>query len=68
MKIMTTMENAVINLTGCNRMTANLIVNVILDLNNEAEKIENEDLEFTNIKNANRIIEQLRNDLNGARE
>lgn len=31
MNIMTKMENIVMNLTGCSRQTANLVVNTIID-------------------------------------
>jgi hypothetical protein len=37
---MTKMENVVMNMTGCNRQTANLVVNTIID---EWEEEENEE-------------------------
>lgn len=43
MKCMTRMENAIINLTGCNRTTANLAANAILDI----DRITNEEPERT---------------------
>lgn len=41
--IMTVMENRVMQMTGCNRQTANLVVNEILDLDRDADKLLNED-------------------------
>jgi hypothetical protein len=40
--IITIMENRVIQMTGCNRQTANLIANEILDLDRDADKLLNE--------------------------
>lgn len=40
--IMTIMENRIIQMTGCNRQTANLLANEILDLDREAETILSE--------------------------
>lgn len=39
MKVMTRLETLVMNMTGCSRETANLVVNAILD---EWDKAENE--------------------------
>lgn len=41
--IMTVMENRVMQMTGCNRQTANLVANEILDLDRDADKLLNED-------------------------
>lgn len=41
--IMTVMENRVMQMTGCNRRTANLVANEILDLDRDADKLLNED-------------------------
>lgn len=41
--IMTIMENRVMQMTGCNRRTANLVANEILDLDRDADKLLNED-------------------------
>lgn len=41
--IMTIMENRIIQMTGCNRKTANLVANEILDLDREADELLNED-------------------------
>ncbi|MEG0898399.1 MAG: hypothetical protein RSF40_01635 [Oscillospiraceae bacterium] len=38
MKAMTQMENAVMNMTGCDRQTANLVANAILDTDRETEQ------------------------------
>ena len=45
MKAMTQMENAVMNMTHCDRMTANLVANAVLDIDRETEQKEeqNED-------------------------
>lgn len=40
--IMTIMENRIIQMTGCNRQTANLVANEILDLDRDADKLLNE--------------------------
>mgnify|MGYP000890360146 CR=1 FL=1 len=40
--IMTVMENRVMQMTGCNRQTANLVVNEVLDLDKKADKLLNE--------------------------
>jgi hypothetical protein len=40
MKAMTEMENAVMNMTGCPRETANLVVNAILDIDKKTSKSE----------------------------
>ena len=41
--IMTVMENRVMQMTGCNKQTANLVANEILDLDRDADKLLNED-------------------------
>jgi len=38
MKAMTQMENTVMNMTCCNRQTANLVANAILDIDKETNK------------------------------
>lgn len=40
--IITIMENRVMQMTGCNRRTANLVANEILDLDRDADKLLNE--------------------------
>lgn len=40
--IMIIMENRVMQMTGCNRQTANLVANEILDLDRDADKLLNE--------------------------
>lgn len=40
--IITIMENRVMQMTGCNRQTANLVVNEVLDLDKKADKLLNE--------------------------
>ena len=40
--IITIMENRVMHMTGCNRQTANLVANEILDLDRDADKLLNE--------------------------
>ena len=40
--IITIMENRVMQMTGCNRQTANLVTNEILDLDRDANKLLNE--------------------------
>jgi len=37
MKSMTVMENAVMNMTGCDRQTANLVANAVLEIDRETE-------------------------------
>ena len=39
--IMIIMENRIIQMTGCNRQTANLVANEILDLDREADALLN---------------------------
>lgn len=39
--VMTIMENRIMMMTGCNRMTANLVANEVLNLDNDAEFILN---------------------------
>lgn len=39
--IITIMENRIMMMTGCNRMTANLVANEVLNLDNDAEFILN---------------------------
>ena len=41
--IMIIMENRVMQMTGCNRRTANLVANEILDLDRDADKLLNEE-------------------------
>jgi DnaJ-class molecular chaperone len=38
MKTMTEMENTVMNMTRCDRQTANLVANAILDIDRKTEK------------------------------
>ena len=40
--VMTVMENHIMSMVGCNRTTANLVANEILDLDREAEWLLNE--------------------------
>ena len=40
--IITIMENRVMQMTGCNRRTANLVTNEILDLDRDADRLLNE--------------------------
>lgn len=40
--VITIMENKVMQMTGCNRQTANLVANEILDLDRDADKLLNE--------------------------
>ena len=40
--IITIMENRVMQMTGCNRQTANLVAHEILDLDRDADKLLNE--------------------------
>ena len=40
--IMTIMENRIIQMTGCNRQTANLVANEVLDLDRDADMLLNE--------------------------
>lgn len=37
--VMTIMENCVMNMTGCDRATANLVANTILDLDRESDEL-----------------------------
>lgn len=39
--VMTIMENRIMMMTGCNRMTANLVANEVLNLDHDAEFILN---------------------------
>lgn len=39
--VITIMENRVVQMTGCNRQTANLAANEILDLDRDADKLLN---------------------------
>lgn len=41
--VITIMENRVMQMTGCNRQTANLAANEILDLDRDADKLLNEE-------------------------
>lgn len=41
--VMTIMENRVMQMTGCNRQTANLVANEVLDLDREAEDLLKDD-------------------------
>lgn len=40
--VITIMENRVMQMTGCNRQTANLVVNEVLDLDRDADELLNE--------------------------
>lgn len=40
--VMTIMENRIMQMTNCDRTTANLIANEILDLDRESERLLNE--------------------------
>ena len=40
--IITIMENRVMQMTGCNRQTANLVTNEVLDLDRDADMLLNE--------------------------
>ena len=40
--VITIMENRVMQMTGCNRQTANLVVNEVLDLDRDADMLLNE--------------------------
>lgn len=40
--VMIIMENRIMSFTGCNRQTANLVANEILDLDRDADKLLNE--------------------------
>ena len=42
--IITIMENRVMQMTGCNRQTANLVTNEILDLDKKADELLNESI------------------------
>ena len=37
--VMTIMENRIMQMTGCNRETANLVANEILDLDRQSEEL-----------------------------
>ena len=39
--VITIMENRVMQMTGCNRQTANLVANEVLDLDRDADKLLN---------------------------
>jgi hypothetical protein len=42
--VMTIMENRIMQMTGCDRATANLVANEVLDLDRESEQLlSNED-------------------------
>lgn len=41
--VITIMENRVMQMTGCNRQTANLVANEVLDLDREAEDLLKDD-------------------------
>lgn len=42
--VMTIMENRIMQMTGCDRATANLVANEVLDLDRESERLlSNED-------------------------
>lgn len=41
--IMTVMENRIMQMTGCDRRTANEVANVVLDLDRDADKLLNEE-------------------------
>lgn len=40
--IITIMENRVMQMTGCDRQTANLVVNEVLDLDRDVDELLNE--------------------------
>lgn len=40
--VITIMENRVMQMTGCNRQTANLVANEVLDLDRDADMLLNE--------------------------
>ena len=40
--IITIMENRIMQMTGCNRQTANLVANEVLDLDRDADMLLNE--------------------------
>lgn len=40
--IITIMESRIMQMTGCNRRTANLVANEILDLDRDADRLLNE--------------------------
>lgn len=44
--IMTIMENRVMSMTGCNRKTANLVANEVLNLDRDAEWLLNNEEEL----------------------
>lgn len=41
--VMTVMENRIMMMTGCNRTTANLVSNEVLNLDMEAERLLNDE-------------------------
>ena len=41
--VMTIMENRIMQMTNCNRVTANLVANEILDLDRESEQLLSEE-------------------------
>ena len=43
--VITIMENRVMQMTGCNRQTANLVANEVLDLDRDADMLEYIDME-----------------------
>lgn len=49
MKAMTEMENTVMNMTGCPRETANLVANVILDIDRKTNDEETDIMAEENI-------------------
>lgn len=40
--VMTVMENRIMSMVGCNRTTANLVANEVLDLDRDADRLLNE--------------------------
>lgn len=57
--IITIMENRVMQMTGCNRQTANLVANEILDLDRDADKLLNEKRSRLNSHFFRRLEERL---------
>ena len=55
--IITIMENRVMQMTGCNRQTANLVANEVLDLDRDADILLNENT-INNKLNGGKINEQ----------
>ena len=45
--IITIMENRVMQMTGCNRQTANLVANEILDLDRDAELLNEKEADYS---------------------